>query len=175
MKSSSKAVAGGTKKYKRQSYASIKQQINQLHSKEGAVGDIVATRWRAIKTPNGNYSDDENDETTARDDDKIKARIGGNDDEKKGEQHHQQQHLSEEDRLEAWWKERQRNAARRSGSTTQHMSSGERFDNWWQGQREIRKKYMATTSFSELEGEPTLEDDDVNKKKTTPTAPSSKR
>lgn len=159
-----KGVGSGAKKYKRQSYASIKQQINQLHSKEGKVSDIVATRWRALKS-------DENDETTDCDD-KMKTRIGGNA-EKKGQQHHQQ-HLSEEDRLEAWWKERQRHASRRSGGTTP-QSSGERFDNWWQGQREIRKKYMAPTTFSELEGEPTLEDDyDVNKKKMNPTAPLSK-
>jgi hypothetical protein len=131
------------KKYKRQSYASIKQQINQLHS----ISSTVKREKEGI------------------------TRIGGNA-EKKGQQHHHhQQHLSDEDRLEAWWKERQRNALRRSGSAAQ-QSSGERFDNWWEAQREIRKP----TTFSDPD--PTLKDDnevdDVNKKKMTPTAPSSK-
>jgi hypothetical protein len=132
-------VGSGAKKYKRQSYASIKQQINQLHS-------ISSTVKR------------ENEGIT---------RIGGNA-EKKGQQHHP----SDEDRLEAWWKERQRTALRRSGSTTQ-QSSGERFDDWWEGQREIRKK---PTTFSDPD--PTLKDDnedyDDKKKKMTPTAPTSK-
>jgi hypothetical protein len=119
------------KKYKRQSYASIKQQINQLHS----ISFTVKREKEGI------------------------TRIGGNA-EKKGQQHH----LSDEDRLEAWWKERQRNALRRSGSTAQ-QSSGERFDKWWEAQREIRKP----TTFSDPD--PTLKDDNEdhdNKKKMTP-------
>ena len=67
-----------------------------------------------------------------------------------------------DDKLEAWWKERQENSQKISSSTS------ELFDQWWANQRQNQIKSRSgqgksTTSFLELEGEPTLEEDMKNK------------